>query len=102
MIVRCPDCGTESSTRTAQSACDECDGLLAVEHAPTGSGAALRALFDERALKAMRTTDAQDRSGVWRFREIVLDASAEEVVSHPEGNTPLLHRSAAAEYTGVD
>ena len=102
MIVRCPDCGTESSTRTALSACDRCDGLLAVEHAPTLSGSALRALFDGRAATALRTAEALDRSGVWRFREILLDASPEEIVSHPEGNTPLLHRAAASAYAGVD
>ena len=102
MIVRCPDCGTESSTRTSQSACDNCDGLLAVEHAPTMSGSDLRALFDERASGVMRTAGARDRSGVWRFREIVLDASTEEIVSHPEGNTPLLQRAGAAAYAGVD
>ena len=85
-----------------QSACDRCGGLLAVEHAPTQSGVELRALFDQRASAALQTANALDRSGVWRFREILLDASAEEIVSHPEGNTPLLHRMAAAEYAGVD
>ncbi|CAN5298647.1 threonine synthase [soil metagenome] len=102
MVVRCPDCGTESSTRTSQSACDHCGGLLAVEHALAQSGSDLRALFDDRASVAMRTASALDRSGVWRFREILLDASPEEIVSHPEGNTPLLSRRAAAEYAGVD
>jgi threonine synthase len=40
-------------------------------------------------------------SGVWRFREIVLP-SADVVVSHPEGNTPLLHRVALDRWAGVD
>jgi threonine synthase len=40
-------------------------------------------------------------SGVWRFREIVLP-SADAVVSHPEGNTPLLHRVALDRWAGVD
>ena len=40
-------------------------------------------------------------SGVWRFREIVLP-SADTVVSHPEGNTPLLHRVALDRWAGVD
>jgi threonine synthase len=39
-------------------------------------------------------------SGVWRFREIVLP-SADEVISHPEGNTPLLHREALDRWTGL-
>jgi threonine synthase len=40
-------------------------------------------------------------SGVWRFREIVLP-SADAVISHPEGNTPLLHRVALDRWAGVD
>lgn len=102
MMVRCPDCGAESSTRTSQSACALCEGLLAVEHAPATTGEALRAIFDERAAESMRSSGALERSGVWRFRELVLDATSDEIVSHPEGNTPLLHRAAVDEYAGVD
>src|SRR5207253_5707305 len=40
-------------------------------------------------------------SGVWRFREIVLP-SADQVVSYPEGNTPLLHRVTLDRWTGLD
>jgi len=40
-------------------------------------------------------------SGVWRFREIVLP-SADVVVSHPEGNTPLLHRVALDRWAGIE
>ena len=37
---------------------------------------------------------------MWRFREFVLP-SAVEVVSHPEGNTPLLHREALDRWSGI-
>ncbi|HEX5576625.1 MAG TPA: threonine synthase [Gemmatimonadales bacterium] len=40
-------------------------------------------------------------SGVWRFQEIVLP-SAHEVVSYPEGNTPLLHRVALDRWVGIE
>jgi threonine synthase len=102
VIVRCPDCGAVLDTRTAQSTCQVCGGLLAVEHEPAASGDALRALFDGRAAKAARCVNALDRSGVWRFREVVLDASDDEIVSHPEGNTPILARDAVATFAGVD
>jgi threonine synthase len=102
VIVRCPDCGAVLDTRTAQSTCTVCGGLLAVEHEPSVSGGELRALFDGRAAKAIRSVDALARSGVWRFREIVLDASDDEIVSHPEGNTPILARDAVAKFAGVD
>src|SRR6185295_14675439 len=36
----------------------------------------------------------------WRFREVVLP-TATDVVSHPEGNTPLLHRPALDRWTGL-
>ena len=41
-------------------------------------------------------------SGVWRFREMVLpSADPELVVSHPEGNTPLLQRESLAAWAGA-
>jgi hypothetical protein len=40
-------------------------------------------------------------SGVWRFRELVLPAAdLATVVSHPEGNTPLLERAALGAWAG--
>ena len=102
MTVRCPDCGAVLDARTSQSSCTLCGGLLAVEHEPGKSGSELRSLFDGRAAKAARCVDALDRSGVWRFREIVLAASDDEIVSHPEGNTPMLARDAVAQFAGVD
>ena len=36
---------------------------------------------------------ASDSSGVWRYKELILpSATAAEIVTHPEGNTPLLVR----------
>jgi threonine synthase len=44
-----------------------------------------------------------DHSGVWRYRELVLpSAQANDIVSHPEGNTPLLGRTAVAAWAGVE
>src|SRR5205823_2134871 len=44
-----------------------------------------------------------DASGVWRYRELVLpSASMDDIVSHPEGNTPLLARRAISTWTGVE
>ena len=102
MTVRCPDCGAVLEASTAQSTCSACGGLLVVEHHPATSGGELRALFDGRAAEAVRCVDALERSGVWRFREIVLAASDDEIVSHPEGNTPILVREAVARFAGVD
>jgi threonine synthase len=102
MTVRCPDCSAVLDAFTLQSTCSACGGLLVVEHDPAKSGGELRALFDGRAAKAARCVDALERSGVWRFRELVLDANDLEIVSHPEGNTPVLAREAVAKFAGVD
>ena len=46
----------------------------------------LRALFAAR-----RGVRRAERSGVWRYRELVLPSATDaEIVTHPEGNTPLL------------
>ncbi len=99
--VHCADCRTVLPTTTAQSTCAKCGGLLVVGHHPAMRGVALRTLFDERAAMLGRTASALERSGVWRFREIVLDAADDEIVSHPEGNTPLIAREAVAQFAGV-
>ena len=102
-IVRCASCNATLEDRTARATCPNCGGLLAVEHTlALPKGAALRALFDDRlGVESYRGT-AADRSGVWRFREVVLPAARPaDIVSHPEGNTPLLARDAVASFAGV-
>ncbi len=57
-------------------------------------GAQWRQLFDERASTPpiWSISDERmllDQSGVWRYRELILPAPEEEIVSRPEGNTSL-------------
>jgi threonine synthase len=95
---RCASCGHETPATDPHPRCLRCQGLLEIHHAtPTVTGPALRALFDGR--RNARTLP--HASGVWRFGEIVLPASAAEIISYPEGNTPLLQRRAVAEWVGV-
>ena len=90
--------------------CPKCGGLLSLQYDPPAErGEKLRARFDARVAAALTydalTTGAipLDASGVWRYREVVLpDANAADVVTHPEGNTPLLRRSSVAQWCGVD
>jgi threonine synthase len=58
------------------------------------AGAAWRQLFDERAATPPVWSLGSDellldRSGVWRYRELILPAPGEYVISRPEGNTGL-------------
>jgi threonine synthase len=94
----CADCGESFAETDARVRC-ACGGLLELRHAPPASGvdgAALRALFDSRT-GARRGPLA---SGVWRFREMVLP-TATDVLTYPEGNTPLLHRPSVSAYAGA-
>ena len=54
--------------------------------------------FDRRR----RSKLAVDRSGVWRFRELILPVSADALVTKPEGNTNLYYSDSIARYVGLD
>jgi threonine synthase len=95
----CPRCREELPLSLAKTACPRCGDLLEVRHrAPGKSGEALSALFAGRR----GGTGPLDASGVWRFREVVLPDAGDEVVTHPEGNTPLLVRTTVSRWVGVD
>jgi threonine synthase len=95
---RCANCGTRYADTDAAPRCTKCGGLLDVVHAPPGlDGSQLRALFAKRRAESA----GRGGSGVWRYREIVLPAAGDHIVSHPEGNTPLLARERVATWAGV-
>jgi threonine synthase len=94
----CIGCGNEVVETDPHPRCTACGGLLEIRHRPPNLMAAeLRRRFTERRGGQPGATS----SGVWRFREIVLP-SADIVVSHPEGNTPLLHRVALDRWAGIE
>ena len=55
-------------------------------------------LFDGRLASKERV----DRSGVWRFRELVLPLDPGEIVTKPEGNTNLYRSESLATWVGID
>ena len=94
----CIACGDESLETDSATRCRSCGGLLEVRHRrPALEGPVLRALFQTRCCIRPDSTP----SGVWRFGEIVLPSVGDDVVSHPEGNTPLLQREALGSWAGV-
>jgi threonine synthase len=94
----CIACGNEVVETDPRPRCSLCGGLLEVHHRPPAlTPGELIQRFTERRGGGPGATS----SGVWRFREIVLP-SADTVVSHPEGNTPLLHRVVLDQWAGVD
>jgi threonine synthase len=95
-IQVCIACGDRLSELDPRTRCD-CGGLLEVRHDPPDApGEVLRARFAER----LGRVSGLDRSGVWRYRELILP-SAKDAISHPEGNTPLLDRPGVGHWAGV-
>ncbi|MFI5311867.1 MAG: threonine synthase [Gemmatimonadales bacterium] len=95
-VQRCAACGATRPETDAAGECHECGGLLDVLHAAPGvHGAALMALFAQRR----GTHPGSDPSGVWQFRELVMPG-ATEVVSYPEGHTPLVERDRVRAWAG--
>ena len=79
MQLRCMACGRVYAADQARARCD-CGGLLDVE---LELGSIDSSVFDQRLL-AMRGVE---RSGVWRYRELLPPLPAHTIVSQPEGNT---------------
>lgn len=98
-IQVCESCGAQLDETDPATACPVCDGLLELVHPARNDGAVLRATFAARR-SAM---GGVKRSGVWRYRELVLPSVRDdEIVTHPEGNTPLMGRGRIAEFAGVE
>lgn len=79
--LSCPKCGAVYDERSFFSECTHCGGLLDLDVSTEVGGDRLRAAFDSRLGFG---------SGVWRYRELVLPTIGNEMVSWPEGNTPLI------------
>jgi threonine synthase len=93
----CAACGDRLTELDPRTRCD-CGGLLEIQHDPPAEdGASLRRLFEERWAQR----DDLNRSGVWRYRDLVMPSVGDHAVTHPEGNTPLIARTRIAEWAGL-
>ena len=91
----CPACHTEAAVTTTQFRCRCGEPFDAVHSYPEVS----RELFDSR----LGRVEAPYDSGVWRFKELVYPTlDIRNVVSRPEGNTPLYNAPSVATYVGLD
>ncbi len=91
----CAECSSVYAGDAFRYRCD-CGGTLDVQHAVTTSVS--DELFDDR----LRSKAPLDRSGVWRFRELVLPLSERYVCTRGEGNTPLYWSDRVARYVGLN
>jgi threonine synthase len=93
----CVECGAAHPGFELRYRC-ECGGTLDVVHDPEAwRGRVTFELFDRRLASKNRC----DRSGVWRFRELVLPLAEGEIVTKPEGNTNLYRSEPLASWVGV-
>jgi len=92
---RCVRCEADFSGAEVRYTCD-CGGTLDVVH----DG---RPDIDPERLDARRMSlDPIDRSGVWRFRELVLPVDRAHMVARNEGNTSLYDAPTLAAHVGLD
>ncbi|HSD46978.1 MAG TPA: hypothetical protein VLB87_10145, partial [Pyrinomonadaceae bacterium] len=95
-VQRCIGCAAEFDLDARMYVCSRCGDLLDVERTEpvAEEPEKLRAVWLER----LKSRDARDRSGVWRFREFLPFGEDVTVVSLGEGNTPLYDAPRSAEY----
>jgi threonine synthase len=93
------DCGARYALDERLYVCPRCGGLLDVltQTCEIGDASALRRVWTER----LSSMDARDRSGVWRYRELLPFAFDAAIVTLVEGNTPLYDAPRAARYCGL-
>ncbi|HYM59965.1 MAG TPA: threonine synthase [Thermoanaerobaculia bacterium] len=95
--LACIRCGRHYDATEVRYTCD-CGDLLSLEREAGWAARLATSLFDDR-----RAGRAEiDRSGVWRFREAVMDADPALIVTHPEGATRLYYRQSLANAGDVD
>ena len=88
------ECGATYQLDERLYVCRRCGGLLEItrEFSADESGKTLREEWQRR----LASNDARDRSGVWRYRELLPFADDVPVVTLAEGNTPLYDAPRAA------
>lgn len=91
-------CRHKQEAKDRKYACEVCGGLLEIhnEYSP-GEASGLKEIWQRRKSSA----EAIDRSGVWRFRELLpFFGPNPQIVSLAEGSTPLVETERAGEWAG--
>ncbi len=97
MNLICSECGNAAAADALF--CVACGGLLAFElTTPAIDAAGLRALLRTRRL----SDDHRDRSGVWRYRELLPPLDPERIVTLRENDIPLYPACLGGSYAGID
>lgn len=98
MILRCIECGREYPINEVRYRCD-CGDLLEVVHDIEALREKVSSrLFDQR----LSSREFPYNSGVWRYKELILNIENKFIISRPEGNTNLYQSGKVGEYVGIE
>ena len=100
-VQRCieSNCHAEYSIEQRLYVCKECGGLLDIElNGTLPSPGSLKSTWKDRRA----SSESYDRSGVWRFRDVLPIKDEATIVSLQEGNTPLYDAPRSASYCNLD
>jgi threonine synthase len=105
--LECMACGAQYPSDEIRYECDRqvgdppqrCGGLLDVRHDLGELRTQVSTQLFEGRVGAWSGANA---SGVWRYRELVLPVNEAEIVTRPEGNTPLYRSQRLMAWAGVD
>ena len=97
--LQCIQCQATFSSREPLYCCRHCGDLLDVVYDfPEMDPEEIKRCWRERRM----SLNPIDVSGVWRFRELIPFYDDEsQIVTYPEGNTPLLDAPRCADYVGL-
>lgn len=93
-----PSCAARFEINERIYVCPQCGGLLDVVQELTTDPEQLQTLWTRR----LASFETRDRSGVWRYRELLPFADDAPIVSLTEGNTPIYDAPVSATYCGLD
>ena len=95
-----PACGASFGLNERFYVCPSCGGLLdvALEASTDTDPERLRDVWTKR----LASFEPNDRSGVWRYRELLPFAADAPIVTLAEGNTPLYDAPVSAAYCGLE
>ncbi|MGZ3520945.1 MAG: threonine synthase [Vulcanimicrobiaceae bacterium] len=94
----CGTCGSASPADADSSSCTQCGDVLEVRYE---RDFAVGPQTRERFRSRLSSFDVRDRSGVWRFRELLPEFAQTDIVSLGEGNAPEFGSPFASAWSGV-
>ncbi|MCP4179904.1 MAG: threonine synthase [bacterium] len=95
--LQCINCSKTYDIRDLRYTCN-CGGLLDVKrNLQPINKKELLSIWENR----WKAKSGPDASGVWRYKELILDLPSEEIITKYEGNTRMYEAGKAGEYAGI-